>query len=182
MSKMYGVVDKLYVHNDSRVEELNNRISDRNISIRPVSSLLSVRATPTKYEKMPIVNMRSKANVQCPHVLPYDINKQFFPGNTKSPYEGYNVNTETILRNQTFALQKCEQSAYVPSSTSDLYAKTVPQKLYTGTYRSMFHKPDLQPKDVNPENLGEFFFNNHTREQRIDYGDMMKMKNMNKEN
>lgn len=174
MSNTYGDPNKIYIQNTERVDELNERLFNRNVSIRPVNSLLSVRATPTKYVKMPIVNMRSPAKTQCPHILPFNVHKQFFPGNTKSPWDGYNVDNETILRNQTFALQKCDQREYVPSSTSDLYAKTVPQKMYTGKYQNMFTKPDIQPKDTNPEDLGLFFFNNHTREQRIDYGENMK--------
>ena len=175
MSNLYGVVDKnIYIKNDNRVQELNERLFDRNTSIRPVSVSIDVRSTPTRYVKMPVVNMRPVSNVQCPHVVPFNINKQFFPGNTKSPYDGYNVDRETILRNQTFALQKCDQSAYVPPSNSDLYAKSIPQKMYTGRFQNMFNKPDLEPNDPNPENLGQFLFNNHTREQRISYGQNMK--------
>jgi hypothetical protein len=175
MSKIYGVVDKVYYQHNDRVEDLNERLFNRNTSIRPVGALLDVRATPTKYVTMPIVNMRPIAKTQCPHVLPFNIQKQFFPGNTKSPWDGYNVDTETVLRNQQFALQKSEQNIYVPSSTSDLYAKTVPSQIYTGRYQNMFNKPDLEPKNANPESLGLYFFNNHTREQRIDYGDIEQM-------
>ena len=175
MSKIYGVVDKVYYQHNDRVEDLNERLFNRNTSIRPVGALLDVRATPTKYVTMPIVNMRPIAKTQCPHVLPFNIKKQFFPGNTKSPLDGYNVDTETVLRNQQFALQKSEQNIYVPSSNSDLYAKTVPSQIYTGRYQNMFNKPDLEPKNANPESLGLYFFNNHTREQRIDYGNIEEM-------
>lgn len=171
MSKLYGVHDELFIRNDDRVQELNERMFNRNTSVRPVTSQLDIRSTPTRYVTMPIVNMRPIANVQCPQVIPFNVHGQFFPGNTKSPIEGFNVDRETILRNQAFALQNCEQSVYVPSSNSDLYAKTVPQQLYTGRYRNMFTKPDIQPRDRNPENLGSYFFNNSTREQRIEYGE-----------
>ena len=77
---------------------------------------------------------------------------------------------------QTFALQKCEQSEYVPSSKSDMYAKTVPQKMYTGKYQKLFERPDLEPNDPNPEDLGLLMFNNCTREQRIAYGEKPKRK------
>ena len=173
---LYGNVNEIYINKGGRVEELNDRIFNRNIANRPVTSLIDVRATPTRYVKMPIVNMRSVPKVQCPHVLPFNVHKQFFPGNTKSPYDGYNVDNETILRNQTFALQKCEQSEYVPSSKSDMYAKTVPQKMYTGKYQKLFEKPDLEPNDPNPEDLGLLMFNNCTREQRIAYGEKSKRK------
>tara|TARA_B100001063_G_scaffold66696_1_gene60689 strand:+ start:2738 stop:3301 length:564 start_codon:yes stop_codon:yes gene_type:complete len=172
MSKIYGTVDKVYYQHNDRVEDLNERLFDRNTCVRPVTAMLNVRSTPTKYVTMPITNMRPTSTVQCPHVLPYDIEKQFFPGNTKSPWEGYKVDQETILRNHQFALQKCEQNVYVPSSNSDLYAKTVPSHLYTGRHQNMFDKPDLNPKNTNPESLGLSLFYNHTREQRIDYGDM----------
>ena len=172
---LYGNVNEIYINKGGRVEELNDRIFTRNIANRPVTSSIDVRATPTRYVKMPIVNMRSVPKVQCPHVLPFNVHKQFFPGNTKSPWDGYNVDTETVLRNQQFALQKSEQNVYVPSSNSDLYAKTVPSQIYTGRYQNMFNKPELEPKNANPESLGLYFFNNHTREQRIDYGDIEQM-------
>ena len=98
MSKIYGTVDKVYYQHNDRVEDLNERLFDRNTCVRPVTAMLNVRSTPTKYVTMPITNMRPTATVQCPHVLPYDVEKQFFPGNTKSPWEGYKVDQETIDR------------------------------------------------------------------------------------
>ena len=42
-----------------------------------------------------------------------------------APFSGFveNVDVESVLRNQIFALQKNDQAVYVPSSKSDLYMK-----------------------------------------------------------
>jgi hypothetical protein len=69
------------------------------------------------------------------------------------------------LRNQFFALQKCEQSVYVPSSTSDLYQTRVDYTPQTQTHPLLFEKPDLAPFNPNVLNLGNSLFNNHTRDQ-----------------
>ena len=71
-------------------------------------------------------------------------------------------------RNQFFALQKCEQSDFVPKSTSDLYQTKVdfvPQKQ---SHPLLFEKPDLEPFNPNVQNLGNDLFNNHTRYQLKD--------------
>ena len=110
--------------------QTNTRLYNRNVPSGPVQAYLDVRAVPTKYSYFPIVDPRKPALVPMQQFPTYHQSTTFLPGNTTSPWSGFatNVNTESELRNQIYALQKCSQSVYVPSSTSDLYQVSVSQQ------------------------------------------------------
>jgi hypothetical protein len=87
-----------------------------------------------------------------------------------APWSGFanNVNVESTLRSQFFALQDCEQSQYVPSSNSDLYNVYVPPKPVKQPYPDLFKKEIFDHCNPNPHNLGNNFFNNNTRNENKD--------------
>ena len=66
---------------------------------------------------MPVINHRQESSEQIESIPYYDIKKTFNPGNDKSPYNGFasQINTESQLRNQFFALQRSDKSVYIPS-------------------------------------------------------------------
>ena len=162
---MYGVVYGYFRCNEDREEELNQRIYSRNIPSNELQPQYSIRPTSTKYGYMPILDQYKKANVPLSTYTQYSTNKIFNPGNAKSPWSGFsnNVNVESSLRNQYFALQKCNQSEFVPSTDSDLYKTTVDFKPIQQTHPLLFDKPDFAPFNPNTFNLGNNLFNNHTR-------------------
>jgi hypothetical protein len=82
-----------------------------------------------------------------------------------APWSGFsnNVNIESNLRNQFFALQDCEQSEYVPSSSSDLYKNYIPPKPIKQHYPGLFKREVFDHYNPNTNNLGKHFFNNTTR-------------------
>lgn len=170
INKMYGVVEGLYTCNHGRVDEVNTRIADRNIPSKGLQPQYSIRPTSTKYGYMPILDQYKKATIPLQSFTPYSTTTVFNPGNAKAPWSGFsnNINTESQLRNQFFALQKCEQSVYVPSSTSDLYQTRVDYTPQKQTHPLLFDKPDLAPFNPNIHNLGTSLFNNHTRYQLKD--------------
>ena len=104
--------------------QTNQRIYDRNIPSQMLQSYVDVRPVMTKYSYFPIVDPRKQINVPLQQMPTYNIENVFNPGNAQSPWSGFasNINKESELRNQIYALQKCSQSVYVPNSTSDLYA------------------------------------------------------------
>ena len=104
-------------------EETNTRIYDRNIPSQMLQPYLDVRPVMTKYSYFPIVDPRKQLNVPLVVQPTFNPHTIFNPGNTQSPWSGFasNINKESELRNQIYALQKCSQSVYVPSSNSDLY-------------------------------------------------------------
>jgi len=101
----------------------NRRIYDRNVPSQMLQQYIDVRPVMTKYSYLPIVDPRKEVDVRMKQYPTFNPHTVFNPGNTQSPWSGFasNINTESELRNQIYALQKCSQSVYVPSSNSDLY-------------------------------------------------------------
>ena len=150
-----------------RYDELNQRISERNIPSEYLQPQFSLRPVSTKYATLPMIDRRIKAEVQLRPVVPYNIGKVFNPGSAQAPWSGYasNVDVETVLRNQTFALQKNGQSTYIPSSNSDLYEVEVFGRQETQPFPNLFEEPNLAPFNSNPHNIAQDVFNNSTRQQ-----------------
>jgi hypothetical protein len=92
------------IHNQT-----NTRIYDRNIPTQPLQPYLDVRPVMTKYSFLPIVDPRKELNVNLKQLPTFNQRTTFNPGNTQSPWSGFasNINTESELRNQIYALQKC---------------------------------------------------------------------------
>jgi hypothetical protein len=133
----------------------------------------------TKYSIMPIVDPRAPINVPMEQLPIYNQEQIFNPG-TAAPWSGYasNVNVESDLRNQIFALQKCSQAVYVPSSNSDLYEFGFkPTKQEFQPFPNLFAEEQFSQFNPNPENVAHDVFYNSTRQQLKDAGDIMFPKN-----
>jgi hypothetical protein len=149
--------------------ETNSRIYDRNIPSQILQPYIDVRPVLTKYSYFPIVDPRKELHVKSLQVPTYNTRNVFNPGNTQSPWSGFasNINVETELRNQIYALQKCSQSVYVPSSKSDLYEykfKTITQ---ANPHELLFQNNSFPDFNPNPDQniVGTNLFNNSTRTQ-----------------
>jgi hypothetical protein len=153
--------------NIDRQESLNERISSRNIPSSYLEPQFSMRPVPTKYVFMPMIDSIQKSSVPIASTMPYNVGKTFNPGTAQAPWSGYanNVDIETILRNQTFALQKCDQSLYVPSSMSDLYNVSAVGRQEEQTHPGLFEQPHLESFNPNSLNIATDVFNNATRQQ-----------------
>lgn len=156
-----------YSPNIDRQQILNERISDRNIPSETLQPVFSNRPVSTKYSKMSIVDQYKLATVPLNVTASYNVGKIFNPGNDQAPWSGYanNVDIETILRNQTFALQKSDKSAYIPSTNSDLYNVEVVGRQENQQFPRLFLSQEFTPFNPNPHNLGQDVFNNSTRQQ-----------------
>ena len=148
----------------------NTRIYDRNVPSQMLQQYINVRPVMTKYSYLPIVDPRKELDVkmnQCPTFNPHSV---FNPGNTQSPWSGfaYNINTESELRNQIYALQKCSQAVYVPSSNSDLYSYSFKPIMNQFQQHDLLFKKDsfdsFNP-NPNPNVVGTYMFSNPTRSQ-----------------
>ena len=164
---MYGVVNGIYQCNNDRVDELNNRIADRNIPSQKLQAQFDVRPVSTKYAMMPIYDRRAIPTVPIERMPTYNIETTFNPGNDQGPWSGYasNIDDSSRLRNQFFALQKCDQSYYVPPTTSDLYHVEVVGQQVQQPFPDLFYKQDFAPFNPNTCNVGGNFFNNCIRQQ-----------------
>ncbi len=150
-------------------EETNTRIYDRNIPSQMLQPYLDVRPVMTKYSHFPIVDPRKNNNVPLTVQPTFNSQTVFNPGNTTSPWSGFasNVNTESELRNQIYALQKCSQSVYVPSSNSDLYNYGFTPKPTPQSHSLLFQNDSFSQFNPNPDSktVGTEMFFNSTRVQ-----------------
>lgn len=165
-------MDRLYYCNIDKDQELNKRISDRNVPSSVLQPQFSLRPISTKYSFLPIVDHRPPTTVPIVSKPVYSVEQVFNPGTTQSPWSGYasNINKETMLRNQGFAIQKNEQSVYVPSSGSDLYNS--PSFNVTNEkqpFPRLFTAETFQTFNPNDFDLAKNTFNNFTRQQLLDH-------------
>lgn len=159
-----------------RTNTMNDRVYGRLIPSQPLQPYLSVAPVQTKYTILPIVNHRTPAKEQVTQRPVYNITGTFNPG-TSAPWSGFasEINTESTLRNQVYALQKCSQAVYVPKSSSDLYnvqfsVNSQSQQPFPGLFAEY-----VVPKDINnvinnvtnnvtnTQSKGSSLFNNSTR-------------------
>ena len=160
-----GVHRELIVGQHERLDEINDRIKSRQFSFRPVS---------TKYSLMPIMAKNSNPEPKV-HIQPqfeHIVEMNFNPATRNAPFKGYarNIDTETVLRNQTMAAQNASQNVYVPSSDSDLYKVSVVSRPVEQPYKHLFDKPSfVQSVHPNLRNagtrIGKDQFFNSTRTQ-----------------
>ena len=93
----------------------------------------------------------------------------FNPGNATAPWSGYasKVNVESELKNQIFALQHCNQSEFVPKSSSDLYTSFPcgTSKPVQMNHPLLFEKQTFSDCPLVPPYLHQTLFNTPTREE-----------------
>jgi hypothetical protein len=146
------------------------RSSMRNIPSQPLQPYLDARPVLTKYSILPVVDPRKEINTILNQQATYSPETIFNPGNDFGPWSGYssNVNHESELRNQIFALQSCSQATYVPSSKSSLYdVKWQNNNIQNQPFFELFKKEQFNPVNPNPDpnKIGFALFNNSTRQQ-----------------
>lgn len=146
-------------------DHINYNIHNRNFPSNNLQMNFAPTSVPTKYVKLPILDTRKTVNVPTPTHDIYSVETTFFPGNNKPHFCGFanNVDSESTLRNQFFALQKSDQAHYVPSSNSDLYENR------SGYLDNKFNKEHSDNfNDFNPNlsnKMGSNLFHNSTRVQ-----------------
>lgn len=153
-----------------RHEITNARANSRLLPSHPLQPYLSVAPVQTKFTILPVVDPRKKINVNLTQQGTYFPDKMFNPGNNVGPWSGFasSVNTESMLRNQIYALQKASQSVYVPSSKSDLYEHAFNTQKTTQSHDPLFHVfvPEQTHQVPLKDLMGDGLFNNSTRTMR----------------
>ena len=150
-------------------QQTNTRIYDRNVPSQMLQPYLNVRPVMTKYSHFPIVDPRKPISVPLKQMPTYNVHKTFNPGNSVSPWSGFasNINKESELRNQIYALQKGSQSEYVPTSKSDLYNYKFNALKQYNPHEILFQTNNFSEFNPNPDVniVGSEIFNNNTRSQ-----------------
>lgn len=178
--KILGVPDGILYGQNARVDELNDRILGRFIPSAPLQPNIDFRSVPTKYSHFPVIDRIALPKVSLNPPSDFSVQKTFLPTtNARAPVDGYfsQVNTESSLRNQYFALQRGDiQGVYVPSSNSELYSVqlSAPSAPVEQTHPLLFDDavargPFVNTKRVDPKVGAERFFNN-TRTQLRGFG------------
>jgi hypothetical protein len=168
---IHGVSSGVSYGQNERVDELNYRLSNRHFADSPLEPNYDPRPVQTKMTLFPVVKNSKKTTEVASQYPVHNVSANFNPGNDRAPSNGFtqNIDTETILRNQTFALQHgASQSVYVPSSASELYNVQVVSSPSVQPHMDLFSKPSFT-QDLHPNlagaNIGNDSFFNHTRTQ-----------------
>ena len=168
------------------VNTINQRILSRTMASGNIEVLIPARPQSTLYT-MPLANAVPSGECKS-RVLKYNSepNDYFLPATSNGSWSNYaaNTNTESILRNQVYALQKSPQAQYVPNSTSELYNSTI-NKTNTSSAQGLYpnlpntnnennnnvwglqptlHAPNQNTQVSQYTNLGTKIFNNDTRQ------------------
>ena len=157
-----------------RQDLMNTRIQSRHFPDHALEPNFSARPVSTKYNwfaasaKNSVPEPKVRIQPQLEHIVEYNFN----PATRNGPFKTYarNIDTETILRNQTMALQKGSQHVYVPSSNSDLYNVSVVSRPSEQPYPHLFQTPtfthSVHPNLTNAgASIGKDRFHNNTRVQ-----------------
>ena len=161
----------VYYCNIDRVEDLNKRISSRNIPDNSLKPNFSIRPQSTKMSIFPILDFKTKPNVYLHYYKNNAPGETFNPGTSNGQFSAYakNINNESILQNRIYAKQRCEQANYVPGMNSDLYVPRLDRNSEDTTqpFPGLFEKPAIPYRDENTINYLNKPIHNFTRYQRI---------------
>ena len=171
----------IYYGQFDRLESINRAMYDRNLSqgnagLRPN---LESRSVPTKNIRFSAVQEHRTSSVPLvplERFPPYNPHNEqvFAPIQAKGPSDYFlaNVDAESTLRNQFFALQHgADAGVYVPSSNSDLYRVHVPTYSHPDAqpFPSLFQRDSLytttNPYIDESPHIGKDTFHNCTQTQ-----------------
>ena len=157
------------LQNFEKLDTINNNLYARNIPSSIIQPNFDPRPVSTKYSTLPLIDHKKETNVP---IISYNYNSEeiFYPGTKKPNFNGFarNINKESTLRNQFFALQAADQSKYIPASTSDLYMNTINFQNVSKNLEEtiLFREPEFADFNPNPSiTIGNRIFNNATRVQ-----------------
>tara|TARA_B100000287_G_scaffold241202_2_gene226699 strand:- start:409 stop:912 length:504 start_codon:yes stop_codon:yes gene_type:complete len=149
---------------------IGNNIYERVVPSQEMQMNFGFRPIMSKHATMPILDNRIHSDVNINKQPIYNSETVFYPGTSKPHYNGFasNIDNESTLRNQFFALQKGDKHLYVPNSNSDLYENNLDIKNHNLNLDNLILFKKEQFQDFNPNisnKIGYNIFNNSTRVQ-----------------
>lgn len=157
------------IKKSDQCNHISERIYERNIPSATLQPSFSIRPVQTKYTLFPVDSKHLPSDVPIIKEPIYNVETVFNPGTAQAPWSGFatKINTESKLRNQYFALQRSEQSVYVPSSTSDLYNEPVidSSMIVKDTFPYLNKTEQFDSHNPNTIQVGLDTFHNCTRQQ-----------------
>jgi hypothetical protein len=166
---MYGVIKGVLYCNHERLNELNNRIYDRNLPSESLQMSFDPRSVDTRRTVFPALDCRAKSSVPIIKKNTFNTMTQFNPG-TSAPFSGFatKIDEESRVRNIFMARQKWNAlGEFIPSSHSDLYKtpKVPNTNPVVQTHPMLFEEENFAPFNPNKCNMGFEILHNHTRQQ-----------------
>ena len=160
------------IYNDYSVSERQKRMNEliylRNLPSSVLQPYISTRPVDTKRMVLPIVDPRvpSSSLIPLEQQAVFDVHRVFNPGTSKAPWSGFavNIDIESELRGQVYALQRSEQGIHIPANNSMLYMQSIGPPMPTQTQG----EPQLSTHHPVHPNIGYAVFNNSTRNQLRD--------------
>jgi hypothetical protein len=168
-NNFYNITFNNYDKNNA----INNEIFNRHFPSNNLTMNFPFRPVNTKYTLMPTLNNVIKSSEPINNYNVFDMSSTFFPGTRKPHFCGFasNVDKESTLRNQFFALQKADQARYIPDSTSDLYENNIEELPQKVNLADSLLFDETKFSDFNPNlsnSIGNELFYNSTRVQLKD--------------
>lgn len=165
-----GAIKGLWQGQQGRLNELDDRLAERQFPDRPLQPNFDFRPVPTKYAYLPIIDRRAKPSVPIVRQEMYNTATNFSPATSNGPVATYlaNIDLETVLQNRHVSLQHgADQGVYVPDSSSDLYGFTaVGRQEDMGERAMIFEKQGLDTRlSAVAKKVGQDRFHNNTRTQ-----------------
>lgn len=169
-----GVHQTPIIGQHARTDELNERLRSRQFPDTALEPQYSFRPASTKYNIFAISGKSTFAKPQKDHYVEHSVSNNFSPATQNAPWRGFanNVDKESELRNQFYALQRSSQAVYIPDKSSDLYrdGTTVVHRQVQQPYELLFAQPLFDPtqnkwKSQQNTKIGVDRFYNSTRTQ-----------------
>ena len=148
-----------------------NNIYERVVPSDNIQMNYGFRPVMSKYATMPILDNRRNSEIKINKEPIYNNEVVFYPGTSKPHFSGFahNIDKESTLRNQFFALQKGDKHLYIPDSNSDLYKNDVDDIKNNNLNLDnliLFKEENFDNFNPNISNkIGYNIFNNSTRVQ-----------------
>ena len=168
-AKIQAKIQEVYICQQGRTDELNNRTYDRNLSDKQMAPKYFSRSVSNRRTVMPTIDSRKQTQESKAIFKNYNMSMDFHPG-VGGPYKSYsdNVDKESALFNRFNVLQKCPQVNFIPGSASDLYNNTVMASNKPMPFNLLQKEENLISFNPNECNLANDMFFNHTRQQSKD--------------
>tara|TARA_B100001093_G_scaffold345177_1_gene329895 strand:- start:3836 stop:4348 length:513 start_codon:yes stop_codon:yes gene_type:complete len=167
---MEAKIQDVYICQQERTDELNNRIMNRNYSTHQMTPKYFSRPVSNRRVIFPKVDNYKEMTVNKAIFKNYDMSNDFHPG-TGGPYNAYsdNIDKESSLFNRFQPLQRCPQTTFIPNSFSDLYVQMGPKPINQKEQFGLLQE-NVNFEDFNPDSceLSKETFFNHTRQQLKD--------------
>jgi len=151
-------------------DEINDRMSKRNIPDNVLQPNFDPRPVSTKYSLFPIIDRRIETTVTKNKYDAYTPSNNFNPGDS-APVNGFldNVGIESELRGNPYKLTGGDLGyKFIPSTSGPLYNNTVgnPLDVPDSKHHLLFKKDEYRQSVSNIDpSIGKDLFHNNTRVQ-----------------